>query len=166
MINCKFDDGNEASLRHVTADVIVYVEDKVLLVKRSMKLSTEPGKYCLPGGYLDRNEFLTEAVIREAKEETGYEIEDPLLFHIRDYPGDVKDNNRQNVSFTYVSTKAKKVTEAVDWDSEESIWVPLDSIDKMRDLIAFDHWHILNAFAKYQKEVFDVPVMNAYLNFG
>ncbi|MFO0704299.1 MAG: NUDIX hydrolase [Patescibacteria group bacterium] len=165
MITCKFDDGGTGNLRHVCVDAIVYVEDKILLVKRSSKLSSAPGKYCLPGGYLDRDEFLTEGVVREVKEETGYAIENPTLFEIRDYPGDVGDLDRQNIVFRYIVKNATKVTDAIDWDSEESIWVPLDSLEKMKDLLAFDHYKVLQAFISYQKNIVDLPIINAYLNY-
>jgi len=166
MISCTFDDGGKGNLRHVCVDSLVCVDEKVLLVKRSAKLSSAPGKYCMPGGYLDRNEFLGEGAVRETKEETGYEVEKPVLFQIRDYPGDLGDNDRQNVVFTFVFENAKKISEAVDWDSEESIWVPLDSIDKMKDLIAFDHWQVIKAYISYKKDIVDLPIINAYLNFN
>lgn len=163
MITCTFDDGGKGNLRHVTVDVIICLDAKILLVKRSSKLANAPGKYCLPGGYLDKNEFLVGGGAREVKEETGYRIDDLTLFHIRDYPGDIGDNNMQNVGFTFFTKNAKKTNSPIDSDSKESILVPLDSIDKIKDIIAFDHWHILKAFQEHQTTPQNLPIMNIYL---
>lgn len=44
MIKCKFENGNEASLRHVCVDAIVLQDNKLLLVKRASTL-LEGGKW-------------------------------------------------------------------------------------------------------------------------
>jgi len=49
---------------------------KVLLVKRSNNDYNEPGRWCLPCGFLDYNETLYEAALRETYEETGIYIPD------------------------------------------------------------------------------------------
>lgn len=74
MINCQFENGNKASLRHVTVDSIVLNEnrDSILLVKRASHLSN-PNKYALPGGFLGRDENTETAAKREVLEETGYQ---------------------------------------------------------------------------------------------
>jgi 8-oxo-dGTP pyrophosphatase MutT (NUDIX family) len=70
-ITCRFNDSVEALLRHVTVATLVLRDDKVLLTKRSPNLD-EGGKWCLPGGYMDRDESLDEAAGREVYEETGW----------------------------------------------------------------------------------------------
>jgi len=50
---------------------------QVLLVKRAENVDNEPGRWCLPCGYLDYNETLYEAAIRELYEETGVYL--PLI---------------------------------------------------------------------------------------
>lgn len=45
-----------------------------LLLKRSEDSNTNPGKWDLPGGKLEREEILEEAVVREVREETGITI--------------------------------------------------------------------------------------------
>lgn len=45
-----------------------------LLLKRSEDSTTNPGKWDLPGGKLEREEILEEAVVREVWEETGITI--------------------------------------------------------------------------------------------
>ena len=45
-----------------------------LLLRRSENSHSNPGKWDLPGGKLDREEILEEAVVREVWEETGISI--------------------------------------------------------------------------------------------
>lgn len=45
-----------------------------LLLKRSEDSTSNPGKWDLPGGKLEREEILEEAVVREVWEETGISI--------------------------------------------------------------------------------------------
>lgn len=47
---------------------------KFLFLKRSEDSTTNPGKWDLPGGKLEREEILEEAVVREVWEETGVTI--------------------------------------------------------------------------------------------
>jgi len=59
MINCTFENGNKASLRHVVVHAIVEMDGKLLLIKRSNEL-LEGGKWSLPSGFLDRDETAQE----------------------------------------------------------------------------------------------------------
>jgi 8-oxo-dGTP diphosphatase len=45
-----------------------------LILKRSEDSNTNPGKWDLPGGKLEREEILEEAVVREVREETEITI--------------------------------------------------------------------------------------------
>ena len=56
------------------AAVIIQSKDKILLSKRSNKLSEEPGKWENVGGSVDQNETFEEAITREATEELGITI--------------------------------------------------------------------------------------------
>src|SRR5690348_18416793 len=103
MINCTFENGNIASpgLRHVTVGALAYNEKgQVLLVKRSSKYS-RPNTWTVPGGFLDRDKTVKEAVLKELKEESGMTGEIQQLFHINDYP-DRPNEDRQNVDFIYL----------------------------------------------------------------
>lgn len=57
----------------VSVQLILKKENKILLMKRK-NTGYEDGKYCLPGGHLEMNEEIREALIREAKEEIGIDI--------------------------------------------------------------------------------------------
>jgi ADP-ribose pyrophosphatase YjhB (NUDIX family) len=72
MINCVFENGSPASLRHVVVHAIVEKDGALLLGRRAPHL-LEGGKLGLPGGFLDRGESLGEGVLRELREETGWD---------------------------------------------------------------------------------------------
>lgn len=55
MITCTFEDGGRGKLRHAVVNAIILKENKILLVKRSPKI-TEGGKWGLVGGFMDRDE--------------------------------------------------------------------------------------------------------------
>lgn len=52
-------------------DTIIEKDGKILLVKRNFP---PKGKLDIPGGYVDKNESLEDAAIREVKEETGFDV--------------------------------------------------------------------------------------------
>lgn len=68
---------------------IVWQEDKVLLVQRAQN----PGKgnWAIPGGFVDQRERISEAIVRELREETGLETEPISLIALRDRPGNKHD---------------------------------------------------------------------------
>src|SRR6185437_5877284 len=123
MITCVFENGLKTSKRHVCVGAIVVNEKKqVLLVKRAAHLS-RPHKYTIPGGFMDRDETLEQAVLRELKEETGYEGDIVSLFRMNDNPQRPKED-RQNLDVLFVvhviggkETRNEEVTEITWFDN-------------------------------------------------
>lgn len=155
MITCTFENGNQNSLRHVTVGCLVVKDGKILLAKRSEGL-LEAGKWCLLGGYANRNETTAEAGIRETLEESGWSISNLRLLRINDNP-DRPHEDRQNIDFIYVADAVKEVGEK-DWESEEVHWFPLDSLPP-KDEIAFDHLDSIELYRRYLKSAFQLPVL-------
>lgn len=153
MIHCQFENGGNASLRHVVVDVLVLKENKILLVKRAKKL-LEGGKWGLVGGYVERDENLHQAVEREIFEETGYKIKDIALLTIRDNP-DRPHEDKQNISFVFFCTALVKEGEADD-ESDEVAWFDLNSLPPAEQ-IAFDHELNIDLYKRYCKETFPLP---------
>lgn len=149
MILCTFEDGGTGNLRHVIVDGIVVKNNKILLVKRQLKLS-EGGKWGVPGGYLNANENLKEGVKREIFEETGYRISDPKLFTILDNPKR-RNDEKQNIGFVYVCNALEKDGEP-DKESTDQKWFDFDNLPAQEE-IAFDHLQIIEAYIK-NKEYF------------
>ena len=57
--------------------------DEILVQNR---LKEDWKGYVLPGGHVEKGESVVQAVIREMKEETGYEIRHPQLCGIKQFP--------------------------------------------------------------------------------
>ncbi|SCG85206.1 NUDIX hydrolase [Methanobacterium congolense] len=49
-------------------------DGKILIIKRSTESKTNPGRWELPGGKVDQNESIDQALLREVYEETGLKI--------------------------------------------------------------------------------------------
>ena len=145
MLKCTFENGNEASLRHVTVDTLVLKGRKLLLIKRTSKL-LEGGKWGLVGGYVDRDETIREAAIREAMEESGYEITDLTLLTIRDNPDRPKED-RQNIAFVFLATAGEKTGKS-DWEVDDQQWFDLDTVPPEAE-IAFDHYKNIELLREY-----------------
>lgn len=73
----------EASIERVGVVVgcLIKKEDKYLLVQENQESAR--GLWNLPAGHVDKDESFEEAVIREVKEETGFDVK--LIAHIALY---------------------------------------------------------------------------------
>lgn len=148
MINCTFENEHTASLRHVTVDAIVVSDNKILLVKRASHL-TNPNKYALPGGFLDRDETTEDAVRREIKEETGYDVKSVKLFRTNDTPNR-KGEDRQNVDFVFIVEVGGKTSKS-DNEIQKIAWFDLGKLPKPDDF-AFDHYENIELYKKHKNE--------------
>lgn len=54
-------------------------DDIYALVERRGPAVTHPGEWCCPCGYIDWDESLTEACVREVREETGLELDEKRI---------------------------------------------------------------------------------------
>lgn len=153
MITCKFEDGNEASLRHAVIDALVLKGNKILLEKRNRKL-IEGGKWALVGGYVERDETLIKALERETLEETGYKIKNIKLLTIIDNPNRPHEN-RQNIAFVFICQATKKIGNS-DWEVEDLKWFDLSNLPP-KETIAFDHYQDIKLYLNFLKNKFPLP---------
>ncbi len=158
MITCKFEDGQEACLRHVTVGAILLNQkrDRVLMVRRAENL-LEAGKLGFPGGYLDRNESVTEGLLRETMEETGHEGIIISIFRINDSITISNDGGRQCVDIIFLVECGKKVAD-FDHETAELVWVDLNNLPTA-DKVAFDHLDSLILFNKYRAKKTPLPIV-------
>jgi ADP-ribose pyrophosphatase YjhB (NUDIX family) len=136
MITCKFENNDNALLRHVTVDCLVLREGKILLAKRSDQL-LEGNKWSLIGGFVERDESLIQAAEREIMEETGWKSKNIKLLRIKDSPNRPKED-RQNISFVYICDAVEKIGEK-DAESNATEWFDLTNLPHKEDF-AFDHF--------------------------
>ena len=110
-----------ASDRPVLAVGAVVVKDGKLLMIRRAK---EPGKglWSIPGGRVENGEYLSQALVREVKEETNLDVEVRELLGILEVPGDPHYVILDHVAAVVGGDpKAADDVDAVEWVDFEQI---------------------------------------------
>jgi 8-oxo-dGTP diphosphatase len=120
--------------RPLTVDAIILHDDKIVLVQRG----NEPfkGRLALPGGFVERDETVEQAVVRETKEETGLDTEIVRLIGVYSDPG--RDPRGPTVSVCY-RLQVTGGTPRASSDAAAVELVPGDSVPEL----AFDHGRML-----------------------
>lgn len=102
---------------------------ELLLIRRS-----DSGKWALPGGGVDIGESLTQAAIRETREESGIDCEVTGLSGIYTDPGHVilyTSNGEVRQEFSIVLTaRATGGQPRPSTETSEVRWVALDQVDR------------------------------------
>jgi len=167
MITCTFEDNGTAKLRHVTVNALVIKDVKVLLGKRGRynggKPLLEAGKWALIGGFLSRDETIEQALKREIKEESGWDVNNLRLLHVKDNP-DRPAEDRQNIEFVYLADATNKISDS---DEEVSMleWYYLDNLPSKEEM-AFDHGDDLEIYSNFLKEKLTLPVIGKFSDSG
>lgn len=137
---------------YVAVDAIIVSEDnKILLIKRTK----EPFKdmYCLPGGHVEKDEFLKDAIKREVKEETGIEIDPVAMMGVYDDPK--RDPRYRLISTVYICrpvTQLKK--ENFKHDKKEILdveLIPLKDVLEEKVKLGFDHLKMIKTYDMIMK---------------
>ena len=145
----------KAKLRHVVVHAIVEKDGALLLEKRTGPL-LESGKWGLPSGFLERDETAAEAVVREVREETGWESEVSEVFRINSNPNRPNED-RQNVAIEFIVKPLRKVGEK-DHESSKVEWIPFDKLLSFNEF-AFDHGETIQLYLSYRKRLFALPLI-------
>jgi 8-oxo-dGTP diphosphatase len=119
----------------LTVDVVLVTREarpRVLLIQR--KHDPFAGKWALPGGFVDENERLVDAALRELREETGLRVEDLEQLYAAGDPG--RDPRGWTVSVVFLArVDADEVKPVAGDDAAAADWFPLDKLPGL----AFDH---------------------------
>src|SRR6185503_8215425 len=86
-----------------TVDILIELADRpgtLVFVERK----NEPRGLALPGGFVDEGEWVADAAVREAKEETGLDVELVELFHVYSDPS--RDKRQHTVSIVFIARAA------------------------------------------------------------
>ena len=132
----------------LTVDCIIFGLDKknlkVLLIKRGL----EPfaGKWALPGGFVDMEEDLHQAALRELEEETG--VKDIFIEQLYTFGKQGRDPRGRVVSVAYyalVNLGEHPINASS--DADEAAWFEIDQLPPL----AFDHEEIIDIAIKRLK---------------
>lgn len=151
-------------LHRITSTAIIHKDGKYLLLQRSLDKKAFPGKWTVPGGGLEVDDYIDlpssgagqwynaieKSLRREIKEETNLEVEklyylvdiafirpDGVPVIIISYWGDYKSGEivLDNDNIKYVWVTLK---EAKEYDLIEGIWEEIEMVDKIKK----DKWII------------------------
>ncbi len=117
----------------LTVDALIIFEGKIVLIRRR----NQPFKnhFALPGGFVEVGETVEAAVVREAKEETGLDIEIIKLLDV--YSDPLRDPRGHTVSVCYLAKGRGNLKAGSDAKD-----IGLFGLDEMPEL-AFDHNKII-----------------------
>jgi len=104
-----------------------------------IKRRNPPSGWALPGGFVDYGETLEAAALREAREETGLDIENMRQFHAYSDPS--RDLRRHTISMVFVGFSCGKLLAGDD----AAAAAEFDSAS-LPEEIAFDHRSILDDY--------------------
>ncbi|TFG11473.1 NUDIX hydrolase [Candidatus Thorarchaeota archaeon] len=128
-----------------TVDVVITDGNRVVLIQRA----NEPfkGQWVFPGGFVEYNERVEDAAIREAKEETSLDIK--LVDILGVYSDPDRDPRAHNISVVFVGRSLNGDVKGGD-DAAAAEWRNLK--DLIPDDLAFDHGLILQDLKSWLKD--------------
>ncbi len=114
----------------VGVGIVIWREDKVLLVKRAQP--PRQGEWGLPGGMQMLGETIMQAAVREAREETGLNITPlgiitALDALVKDKKGDLE----YHYTIIEVVAESRDGKAVANDDAEDVRWAALDEIEKL-----------------------------------
>ena len=139
----------------VTADIFITCAEHLLLVRRG----GQPGKgmWALPGGFVDQQEWVIDAAMRELREETGLDLDDATI----------RDCLRHQTVFDdpWRSARGRTVTHGFRFDlpgdipevaggddAQEARWWPIDGLGQLHGQFLEDHGQMIDYFLKAGKD--------------
>jgi len=125
----------------VTVDAVIFGMEgdhktHLLLVQR--KNDPFKGHWSFPGGFVEDDEDLPRACVRELEEETGLSLSMDQLYQIGAFGKPGRDPRGRTVTVAFYGETVKHEVKGAD-DAAQAKWWPLDELPAL----AFDHEDIL-----------------------
>lgn len=124
----------------LTVDIIIQNNNGIVLINRK----NPPYGWAIPGGFVEYNESIEHAAIREAKEETSLDIK--LVEQFYTYSNPNRDPRGHTISTVFIAD-AEGTPQPADDAKECKIF----TIQKLPSSLAFDHERILKDYLHYKK---------------
>lgn len=130
---------------HLSADIIIELVDRphrpIVLIERK----NPPYGWAIPGGFVEVGEWLEQAAIREAAEETCIQVTLKVLLGVYSKPG--RDPRFHTVTAVFVA-EARGEPKAAD-DAKN---VHIAALDDLPKELAFDHDTILEDYRLFREQ--------------
>jgi bifunctional NMN adenylyltransferase/nudix hydrolase len=134
----------------VTADAVVFALGRVLVVRRGR--NPGKGRLAFPGGFVNVDEGIEAACLRELREETGIDVAQPVLRssikarEVFDHP--LRDPRGRLITHAYMFELGLKELPAVQGgdDASQAFWLPLHRLEDEEANFFSDHAQILRFF--------------------
>ena len=124
-----------------TVDIIIELEGgRIVLIRRK----NPPPGWALPGGFVDYGESAEAAAVREAREETGLEVDLVEQFHTYSDPDrDPRQHTRSVVFIARAAGEPRGADDAVEARGFDA--------EKLPEPLAFDHRRIISDYLRYKR---------------
>lgn len=124
----------------VDAVVFGYMQNNLYVLLIQQKFGSEQPYWALPGGLVKDDEPLTDAALRELKEETNVAVN--YMEQLYTFGDDIKRDPRNRVVSVayYALIDSSETNIKADTDAEKVKWFAVDKVPAL----AFDHNHIFN----------------------
>jgi 8-oxo-dGTP diphosphatase len=128
----------------LAADIIIELIDfpgrPIVLIERAFP----PYGWAIPGGFVDVGEMVEVAAVREAKEEVSLNVK--LIALLGLYSDPSRDHRGHTVTACYIAEASGKPKAADDAKNCQ-----IYDIDKLPELLAFDHAQVLADYLKFRE---------------
>jgi len=122
-----------------TVDIIIEVEGGIVLIERK----NPPHGWAIPGGFVDYGETVEAAAVREAKEETGLDVQLTGLLGVYSDPS--RDPRHHTISTVFVASATGQPVA-----DDDAAAAGVFTENTLPDDIAFDHREILKDYFRSQ----------------
>jgi 8-oxo-dGTP diphosphatase len=126
-----------------TVDLVIELVDvpgQVVFILRK----NEPTGLALPGGFVDEGEWVADAAVREAKEETGLDVELVELFHV--YSDPTRDARQHTVSTVFLARARGRPV-----GGDDAAACIVCAPDALPQPLVFDHATIIADYLAYKR---------------
>jgi 8-oxo-dGTP diphosphatase len=126
-----------------TCDILIEIDGKpgaLVFIERK----NEPKGFALPGGFVDEGEFVADAAVREAKEETSLDVELIELFHV--YSNPKRDPRKHTMSTSFIARAKGEPT-----GGDDAVRCIVCKPDELPGKLVFDHDVIVSDYLTYKQ---------------
>jgi 8-oxo-dGTP diphosphatase len=126
-----------------TVDMLIELDGKpgtLVFIERK----NAPKGFALPGGFVDEGEYVADAAVREAKEETGLDVELVELFHV--YSDPKRDPRKHTMSAVFIGRARGEPT-----GGDDAVRCIVCAPEQLPAKLVFDHGLIVSDYLTYKR---------------